>query len=70
MAEAIICDVCTIACKPADAMHIRLHKLLSATQYKTASTKYYDVCSSCYEKLNNFLGGKADVVPRNIKAAD
>ena len=70
MAEAIICDACGVTCKPKEAMHVRMHRLSSATNYQTATVKYYDICNTCYDNVTKFLGGKADVISGHHETTD
>ena len=54
MAAKIECDKCGKSdIKASEFMHVRGHKLASATEFKTYCSDYMDVCKECYNKIFN-----------------
>lgn len=54
MASAIVCDKCGVnGTDESKFMHVRSHKLTSATTYRTTAENYMDVCKKCYNKIFN-----------------
>lgn len=52
MAAVIVCDKCGMThTNESKFMHIRAHKLASATTYKNETEKYMDICLDCYKKV-------------------
>ena len=58
MAAAVICECCGEA-KPLKSMvHVRTHKLASATTFYNDSEDYFDVCNDCYKSITALLKHK------------
>ena len=54
MASAIVCDKCGMTGTDVSKfMHVRGHKLVNATEFKTIADNYMDVCKECYDKIFN-----------------
>lgn len=54
MASLILCEKCGKSdTKLSEFMHVRGHKLTSATEFKTFPEEYMDVCMKCYKKIFN-----------------
>lgn len=54
MASAIVCDKCGMThTDESKFMHVRGHRLVSATEFKNMSSNYMDVCKECYKKIFN-----------------
>lgn len=54
MASAIVCDKCGMThTNESKFMHVRGHRLCSATSYKTTAENHMDVCRECYDKIFN-----------------
>ena len=70
--KQIICDRCGKVIKPNNILGIngRVNRV-STTQYLKRfgpSTKEYDLCENCYEKLNSFMKGE-DLLLTRLKGA-
>lgn len=55
MAAVIKCDACGNTCRYSEAKHVRIHKLVGAESYSTATLEAIDVCPACYDKLCKLL---------------
>lgn len=54
MASLILCEKCGKSdTKVSEFMHVRGHKLASATEFKSLADDYIDVCLKCYKKIFN-----------------
>ena len=51
MAAIIQCESCGKVCPHTKAVHIRVHSLTSATEYKVATNECYDICAECHKKF-------------------
>lgn len=55
MASAIKCDKCGMtSTNVADFMHIRVHKMASATTFEKYVEEHFEVCQKCYDEIYNF----------------
>lgn len=77
MANVVQCDICGKVQPPEDTKFVHLESTKSLKVYDVTvnnrlsiSFDEKDICSSCYEKLKQFFGGEADVVPRHHETAD
>lgn len=58
MAAAVICECCGKPGSTSDMLHIRVHKMASATEFKSKAEDYFDVCKDCYKKIDELLEHK------------
>jgi len=54
MASAIVCDKCGMTgTDESKFMHVRGHRVASATSYINVAENHIDVCKECYDKIFN-----------------
>ena len=53
MAAIIQCESCGKVCPHNKAVHVRVHALTSATEYKVRTDEYYDICAECHRKFKS-----------------
>lgn len=58
MAEAVICECCGEVKRAKDMVHVRTHRLASATEHYNSTEDYFDVCKVCYAKIEALLVNK------------
>lgn len=75
MANVIQCDVCGVTLPVQDSKYIKVAHSRTVELFNvTVENKVVyppvkkDLCESCHEKIEKFLGGEADVIPRHHEA--
>jgi len=58
MAAAVVCECCGEVKAIKDTVHVRVHQMTCATEFRCSPEDYFDVCKECYKKIEQMLAHK------------